>query len=363
LFAGIASGLDVYLFLTGMMLLAEIARAERIFDWTAAWALEVARGSGRRLFGLVFALCVAVTVFLSNDATVVVLTPAVVAIAKRAKLAVVPYAFTCAFVANAASFVLPISNPANLVVYGGRLPTLGPWLAAYGLPSLVSIALTYGLLRWHVRRDLRAEPCPDAGGERPGLRKRALGALIVSALIMVVASSAGWPLGTVTLGVALASLAVVSFGDPSLVAGALRRIDYGILLIAAGLFGLVGMLDAAGGLNGARRLLDAAAAFGHPQAQLAAAFGIALLSNVFNNLPIGLAARYSLDMHAHAGLVPALLVGIDLGPNLFVTGSLATLLWMSALRSEGVPMNPLRFLAAGAVVMPLTLALSVLCCR
>ena len=111
----VAEGRDVYLFLVGMMVLAELARREGLFDWLALYAVRHARGSGRRLFDLVFLVGTLVTVFLSNDATAVVLTPAVYAACRAARANPLPYLFVCAFVANAASFVLPISNPANLV--------------------------------------------------------------------------------------------------------------------------------------------------------------------------------------------------------------------------------------------------------
>jgi arsenical pump membrane protein len=110
---GIRKGLDVYLFLTGMMLLAELARREGLFDWLAALAVEHARGSPQRLFALVYIVGTVVTVLLSNDATAVVLTPAVYAATRAAGAAPLPYLFACAFIANAASFVLPISNPAT----------------------------------------------------------------------------------------------------------------------------------------------------------------------------------------------------------------------------------------------------------
>ncbi len=112
-FHAAAQGLDVYLFLIGMMLLSEVARREGLFDAVAAMAVNRARGSTARLFGLVYLVGVIVTVFLSNDATAVVLTPAVFAVARKAKADPLPLLFICAFVANAASFVLPISNPAN----------------------------------------------------------------------------------------------------------------------------------------------------------------------------------------------------------------------------------------------------------
>jgi arsenical pump membrane protein len=109
---GIANGADVYLFLAGMMLLAEIARYEGLFDWLAAVAMTWAKGSASRLFLPIYSVGIAVTTFLSNDATAVVLTPAVAAAVKAAKAdRPLPYLLICAFVANAASFVLPISNP------------------------------------------------------------------------------------------------------------------------------------------------------------------------------------------------------------------------------------------------------------
>jgi arsenical pump membrane protein len=114
----IGEGVDVYLFLTGMMLLAELAREEGVFDWVADIAVHHARGSASRLFLWVYLVGVAVTALLSNDATAVVLTPAVLAAVRRAKVEPRPHLLACALIANAASFLLPIANPANLVVYG-----------------------------------------------------------------------------------------------------------------------------------------------------------------------------------------------------------------------------------------------------
>jgi hypothetical protein len=138
---GVRKGLDVYLFLAGMMLIAEAARQEGVFDWFAALAVEHARGSPQRLFALVYAVGTVVTVFLSNDATAVVLTPAVYAATRAAGATPLPYLFVCAFIANAASFELPISNPANLVIFGGHMPhfsasqiTGGPFLPSAAGP-------------------------------------------------------------------------------------------------------------------------------------------------------------------------------------------------------------------------------------
>src|SRR5690349_14150454 len=146
-----AQGTDVYLFLVGMMLLAELARAEGLFDWLATLATRAARGSAHRLFVLIYLVGTIVTILLSNDATAVVLTPAVYAAARRARAESLPLLFVCAFIANAASFVLPISNPANLVVFGAHLPSLGVWLARFILPSVASIGSTL-LALWLTQR-------------------------------------------------------------------------------------------------------------------------------------------------------------------------------------------------------------------
>src|ERR1700722_16678879 len=162
----ILEGLDVYLFLAGMMMLAELAREEGVFDWIANIAAAHADGSPQRLFALVYLAGVIVTALLSNDATAVVLTPAVLAVVRRAKVNPKPYLLACAFIANAASFVFPISNPANLVVFAQHMPPLGMWLRIFLLPSAASILVTFLCLRWILRKEL--------GGELRGEVKRVL---------------------------------------------------------------------------------------------------------------------------------------------------------------------------------------------
>src|SRR5258707_8272223 len=191
-----AKGIDVYLFLIGMMLLAEVARQERLFDWLAALAVRYARGSARRLFLIIYAVGTLVTVFLSNDATAVVLTPAVYAAATAAKVKPLPYLFICAFIANAASFVLPISNPANLVVFGTQMPPLSEWLRYFALPSAGAIAATYIALRLTQRSGLVAAVATvdDMPPFTLGAKLAAAG-IVTTALVLLVASGLGRDLG------------------------------------------------------------------------------------------------------------------------------------------------------------------------
>src|SRR3569623_309532 len=149
-----ARGTDVYLFLIGMMLLSEIAREEGLSDYLARHAVQWSHGSKTRLFLIVYVVGTVVTAFLSNDATAVVLTPAVAAATRTAKVEPLPYLFICAFIANAASFVLPSSNPANLVLYGDHMPALPVWFAQFALPSVLSIVATYVALRFAQRKEL-----------------------------------------------------------------------------------------------------------------------------------------------------------------------------------------------------------------
>src|SRR5579883_2146496 len=211
--AGIAKGTDVYLFLIGMMLLAELARQEGLFDWLATHAVNYARGSPRRLFALIYGVGVIVTAFLSNDATAVVLTPAVYAAARAAGAEPLPYLLICAFIANAASFVLPISNPANLVVFGEAMPPLALWLARFALPSLASIALTFVVLRFALRRQL-ASPLKAAPEPAPLTRGGALAAIGIAAtaLALLAASALGWRLGLPTFAAGAATAAFILIG-------------------------------------------------------------------------------------------------------------------------------------------------------
>lgn len=355
-----AEGYDVYLFLIGMMLLAEVARQEGLFDWIAGHAAHAARGSARRLFALVYGVGILVTVFLSNDATAVVLTPAVYAVARRAGVEPLPYLFICAFIANAASFVLPISNPANLVVYGERLPALLPWIRTFALPSLAAIAATYTILRWTQRAEFRKPLAPTAEVEPLSPAGRAAGvALAIAALVLVAASAYGRDLGLPTLAcgiLALISASTIAVRSPM---PALKHVAWGVLPLVAGLFILVAGLEHVGGIRLIADWLSVNDKASPGQTAFLAGLAAGVGANIVNNLPLGLLAGAA----GHAAQAPdkvmaGLLIGVDLGPNLSVTGSLATLLWLLAIRREGAHVGALRFLQLGLLIMPPALLLA-----
>jgi arsenical pump membrane protein len=356
----VARGNDVYLFLAGMMMLAETARRERLFDWIAARAARWARGSASRLFALVYGVGTVTTVFLSNDATAVVLTPAVYAATQAARAPALPYLYACAFIANAASFVLPVSNPANIVVFGEQLPPLAGWFARFALPSLASIVATYVVLRWHQRASLRAPLATDVTVRRLDRGGRiAAGGIAVSAAILLAASAGGMRLGMPTFAVGIATLAAVSFGDRAVAGAVLRGIAWSILPLVAGLFVLVDALARTGAIAALAATLARAVQWSVAGASWLSGIGIALACNLVNNLPAGVVAASTVSAdHVPEEVVSALLIGVDLGPNLSVTGSLATILWLTALRREGESVSAMAFLRVGAWVMPPALLLA-----
>ena len=357
----IGKGTDVYLFLIGMLLLAEVGRHEGLFDWVAVLAVNHARGSPTRLFLLVYLTGTAVTIFLSNDATAVVLTPAVLVAAKKAHTNPLPLLFACAFIANAASFVLPISNPANLVLYGNHMPALAAWLQRFALPSLLSILATCAVLHWTQRRELAGRCRENLAQTRLGASGRvALGGIAMTALTLLVVSAFDIPLGlpTAVLGVLTAAVVLrISHGSPWPL---LKHVSWSVLPLVAGLFVLVETLDRSGVIRAFASTLGKASAQSQIGTASACAGLIAIASNLINNLPAGLIASSTLvQAHAPQRVVDAVLIGVDIGPNLSITGSLATILWLSAIRRENEEVGFWRFLKVGAQVMPPALILAV----
>ncbi len=354
----LAEGSDVYLFLIGMMLLSELAREHGVFDWLSSAAIRRAHGSPARLFALIYGLGTLVTIFMSNDATAVVLTPAVLSAVRKARVPPLPYIFACALIANAASFALPISNPANLVVFhGGRMPPLGRWLLLFAVPSALSIASTYAVLRWRFRNDLRGELSSDVRAEPiPSDGKLVLAGLAVMVAVLLGASTLKLNLGLPTCLVALGITAAVSIRSKSNPLKLAREISWGTLALVGGLFILVDAVKSIGALTLTTRWLIWAEHLPPATGALVTGSTVAVANNLVNNLPLGLLAGATLGAaHTHGLLAGAVLIGIDLGPNLSITGSLATILWLLALRKEGLRVTFRDFLAIGAIAMPVAL--------
>ncbi len=320
-----------------MMALAEFARAEGVFDWIATRAVHAARGSRSRLLLLVYGAGVVTTAFLSNDATIVVLTPAVLDAVARTDARPHAYVFACALVANAASFVLPIANPSNLLFFADRMPPLRPWLASFALASVASVVLTYAALALLFRRDVAA-PLVVHDGRAPTPRALAFVVLAISAVVLVVTSSLDGPLGHVTF--ACGAAAALLCGDARAARAAADRARHRV----AGRCADGGAVRARRGARRGRRGVACRARCSRgPRTKprrsrkLGVALAAALASNLVNNLPVGLdLGKYVGAAHPPAALSAAALVGVNVGPNFTANGSLATLLWLAILRREGV---------------------------
>ena len=356
-------GVDVYCFLAGMLALAELARVHRLFDALVSRITRRAGGSTQRLFTLVFFGAVAVTALLSNDGTILLLTPVALALARAIDVSARPFAYAVAFIANAASFILPISNPANLVVFS-PLPQLLPWLAVFAAPSAAALLCTYVVMRLVHREELR-DSYSGAARLEPLTSAGRLAAVVVSCAlaVLVIAAALGWPLGYSALALGAFATLMVTLRDRTTPSAVAREAPWSIVPLVAGLFVIVRALDATGALELARSLLRHASVMTPVFGRLYAGGVTAIADAAVNNLPAGVIARYALKSHGIAPhIAHAVLVGVDLGPNLSISGSLATLLWVMMLRREGIEVRALRFLGMGALVTipSLALALAVL---
>lgn len=361
----VAKGSDVYLFLIGMMLLSELAREQGVFDWVASVAVRGARGSCSRLFLLVYGVGTLVTIFMSNDATAVVLTPAILTAVRRARVSPLSYLFVCALIANAASFVLPISNPANLVVFHVGMPPLGTWLADFGVPSVLSILATFVVMRWLFRKELgKSIKCEVEDAHLTGAGKLVIAGLVLMIAVLLTASELNKDLGLPTCVAALMIAAVVSIKRRSNPMTLIREVSWGTLLLVAGLFVMVDAVESEGALGLTQQWLAWASGLGQNAGALVAGFAVGIANNIVNNLPLGLIAGGTIQAaHTTRLMANAVLIGVDLGPNLSVTGSLATILWLRALRKESgrvtgevkLDVSFWTFLRVGAVAMPVAL--------
>ena len=225
--------------------------------------------------------------------------------------------------------------------------------------------MTYLCLGWLMRRHL-AQPIGE-GVEPTALStegKLALAGLLGAALALIVSSAFGFPLGTPTCAAALLVLLVLSARNRTIPASVARGVSWSVLPLVAGLFVIVEAMQKAGMLQAGLAGMRFLATFPPWAAKTVSAFAVALASNGMNNLPVALISRAAIrDGHEPGILAHAILLGVDLGPNLSVTGSLATILWLIALRRENVEITAGEFFRIGLIVMPLSLLASLFLLR
>jgi arsenical pump membrane protein len=335
-------------FLVVVLLLADLADREGLFDWAAALTARRAGRSARSLLGHVTVLAAVVTAVLSLDATVVLLTPVVLATTRRMRVPVAPHGYMVGHLANSASLLLPVSNLTNLLAVSVTGLSFVHFAGLMVLPQLVVVALEFLLLRLLFRADLR-RPVDVPVHDRPPTPRLALAVVAATVVGFGVASPAGiepvWP----------AVAGVVVLAVRQLLAGRVRPRQ---LVVAANLpFGVfvlgLAVVVLALQLNGLEDLVAGLLPTGDDlPALLAVAGTAAVLANLVNNLP----ATLVLLPAAAAGGVPtvlAVLLGVNLGPNLTYAGSLANLLWRRALGADAP--GAARFTLVGLLTVPLTL--------
>ncbi|WUD78855.1 SLC13 family permease [Streptomyces sp. NBC_00510] len=342
-------------FLAAVLVLARLCDDEGLFRAGGAWMARVAAGRPRRLLGAVFALASAVTAALSLDATVVLLTPVVFATAARLGVRPKPHVYACTHLSNTASLLLPVSNLTNLLAFAASGLSFTRFAGLMVLPWLVAIAVEYVVFRRWFGADLEAAVAVPDGAEVP--------ALPVFALVTVVCTLAGFVI-TPALGIDPAWAAAAGALVLAVRAVARRRMTVRAVAGAAGVPFLafvlaLGVVVRAVVDNGLADVLGRIVPGGTgPAALLGVAALAAVLANVINNLPAVL-VLLPLTAPAGPGAVLAVLLGVNIGPNLTYAGSLATLLWRRIVHQHEHDVDLKEFTVLGLLTVPAALGLAV----
>jgi arsenical pump membrane protein len=344
----------VVAFLGAVLVLAKLCDDEGLFE--AAGAV-IARGrvGSSGLLGRVFVIAAVITAVLSLDAAVVLLTPVVLAAVRRLRTRVRPYAYSTAHLANGASLLLPVSNLTNLLAFHTAHISFTRFTLMMTLPWLGAVATLYLVFRWFFARDLRVQPDPGQRGPAP---RPPVFVLVVVGLTLAgfaVAEYVGVAPAWVALcGASVLAVRSLSRGHTSLVEIA-RSVHASFLVFVLAL----GVVVQAVMLNGMDRGMSAVLPSGSGlPALLATAAVAAVLANVVNNLP---ATLVLLPLVAHSGPVAilAVLIGVNIGPNLTYVGSLSNLLWRRLLRHHDVDAGVGEYTRLGLCTVPAALVVAV----
>jgi arsenical pump membrane protein len=345
--------LPVVGFLAAVLVLARLCDDEGLFRAAGAAMARSSSGSQQRLFAMVFVIAAATTAILSLDATVVLLTPVVLATAGALRVPARPHAYATAHLANNASLLFPVSNLTNLLAFGAAGLSFVHFTAVMTLPWLAVVGVEFVLLRWLFARDLSVEPTRDTVHEDVQLPVFVLVVLALTlagfAVVSLFGLSPAWAAlaGAVVLGVhALAR----GRSTASKIAGALD-VPFLAFVLCLGVVVDAVMLN---GLDAAMR--DVLPAGDTLPALLGIAAVAALLSNFVNNLP---AVLVLLPLVTGPAAALAVLIGVNVGPNLTYAGSLANLLWRSVVRRD-VRVGIVAFTRIGLLTTPITLVVAVL---
>ncbi|WP_284436364.1 SLC13 family permease [Streptomyces sp. TUS-ST3] len=342
-------------FLAAVLVLAHFCDVEGLFQACGAWLARRAAGSPGRLLTGVFGLASAITAVLSLDATVVLLTPVVLVTASRMGARAKPHVYACAHLSNTASLLLPVSNLTNLLAFEASGVSFTRFALLMVLPWLAAIAVEYVVFRRFFAADLTVvDHSPEASEEPP---------LPLFALVTVGCTLAGF---VVASAFAVDPAWVACAGALVLAGRALvrrRATPVSVVRAAAPAFlafvlalGIVVRAVVDNGLAGAlRHVLPGGTGI---VALLGIAALAAVLANLINNLPAVL-VLLPLTAAAGPGAVLAVLLGVNIGPNLTYAGSLATLLWRRILHRDDHRVGLGEFTRLGLLTVPAALAAAV----
>jgi arsenical pump membrane protein len=352
--------LPVLAFLGAILVIGHVCQQQGLFAAAGGRLARASRGSPVRLLGGVFGLASVTTAVLSLDTTVVLLTPVVHDTATRLRVRPKPCVYACTHLANSASLLLPVSNLTNLLAFSVAGLTLIRFGALMAVPWLVAIGVEYAAFRWFFAGDLAAAAPAGARAAQaplPSIPRFALVTVLATLAGVVLTSLSGLnPAWAAAAGAAvLAAGSLIRRQDRP--AGLVRAVSIPFLLFVLGL-GIVVEAVVRNGLGAAlARVIPAGSSL---PSLLALAGLAALLANLVNNLP---AVLVMLSVLAGRGLlggpgpVLAVLIGVDIGPNLSYAGSLATLLWRRLLADRDHHTDLGEFTRLGLLTVPAGLLL------
>jgi arsenical pump membrane protein len=361
---------NILLFFLGLMVISAVTDQAGIFRWCAHEAVGLAQGSARKLMLVVFGLGVLITAFFSNDATALILTPIVFVLITKFKLNPLPYVFACAFMANTASMLLPVSNPVNLLAVDRFGITLGEYLKFTLLPSLVAISINIGLFMFIFRKDIKgsfSHDDPEPPVKIDSFFRFTCVILALTAVGYVLASVYGKPVSWPAMAGAAALLSGGFAFRRLKLRGVASGISWSIFVFIFGLALLVKGLENKDVTQAIGDAVAQVSSAGTLWAVLAVSFVTAIGANLINNWSMMMISVSSLASISSAALpfdrsiVYASVLGADLGPNITILGSLSSMLWLVLLRQRGLDIHQMQYLRLGLAVMPLMLTVSALC--
>ena len=363
---------NTFFFFLGMMSLSALAEVAGLFDWLAVQAARLAGDSARRLFLNTFVLGCLISMILSNDATALILTPITYSLVTRLRLPVLPFLFACTFIADTSSFLLPVSNPINIILLSKFPLDLWTFLRLLCLPCLLvismNIALFFLLYRGQLRGhfDIKRLPALEETIKHKGYFRYTCTVLVLVAVAYITASAAQFPLSLVALAGALALFIGALIWKQTTLPDVGKQISWSIFGFIGGMFIVVQAVESTGLTTRFGQLLLHLSGGNSFGAVMVGTFGSALGTNLINNVPMAVVLTSALQTTQHSPImvqhafIAATIFGCDLGPNLTTVGSLATVLWLLILRQRNLDVSGLDYLKVGIIVTPLMLFIGAL---